>query len=112
MAAGGVVFLHGAGEAEGALLNEIQQIQALVLIALGQIHHQPQVGRDHLGFGPLTEAHGAALEIIEDAGRALAPGCAATLLQCSHGLHFAAQSELLLGGEQLMAANFTEIGTQ
>ena len=43
MASSGVVFLDGTGEAEGSLLNQIEKIQALALIALGQIHNKAKV---------------------------------------------------------------------
>ena len=112
MAAGGVVLLHGAGEADRALLNQIQQVQPLALIALGQIHHQAQVGRDHLLLGPLAGAQGAPLEIVVLAGRTTAAGDAATFLQGHHRLHLSPQGELLLRGEELVATDLTEKCTQ
>ena len=43
MAAGGVVFLHGTGQSEGSLLNQIEKVQAFALIALGKIDNQTKV---------------------------------------------------------------------
>ena len=107
MPASGVIFLHRPGEAQGALLNQIQQVKTLVLVTLGQVDHQPQVGRDHLVLGPLARFQGAALQIVEVTGGACSAGFAAALLQLGHGLHLAAQGELLLRGQQLMATNLT-----
>ena len=50
-AAGGVVFLNAPLEAEGALLHQIEQLHAAVLVFLGNGHHQAQVGLDHALLG-------------------------------------------------------------
>mgnify|MGYP003321941888 FL=1 len=59
MAAGGVVFLDGSGEAKGALLNQIEKIQTLALITLGQIDDKTKVGGNHLILGPFATANHA-----------------------------------------------------
>ena len=112
MAPGGVVFLDGPGQSQAAFLNQIQQIQPLVLIALGEVHHQAQIGRDHVLPGPLTKPHGAPFQDVVLTTRPLPSGVLAALLQEHQSLHLAAEGELLLGGQQLVATNRTEIGTQ
>ena len=112
MAPGGVVFLDGPGQSQAAFLNQIQQIQPLVLIALGEVHHQAQIGCDHVLPGPLTQPHGAPFQDVVLTTRALPSGVLAALLQHHQRLHLAAEGELLLGGQQLVATNLTEIGTQ
>ena len=57
VAAGGVEFLHGALEAQGALLDQIEQFQALALVFLGDADHQAQVGFHHALFGALAHTH-------------------------------------------------------
>ena len=106
MAAGGVVFLDRPGEAQGAFLDQVEQVQPLALVALGQVDHQAQVGRDHLGFGPLPEAHGAFFAIVVAAGFTDTTGAAAAFLELNEGLYLAAQGELLFGCEQLVTPNF------
>ena len=54
MASGWIVFLNGSCQPEGSLLDQIQKIEAFALIALGQVDHQPQIGRDHLILGSLA----------------------------------------------------------
>ena len=111
MAAGGVVFFDRPGEAQGAFLDQVQQVQPLALVALGQVDHQAQVGRDHLGLGPFAQAHGALFNIVVAAGFAATACIAAAFLQLNQGLNLAAQGELLFRCEQLVTPNFAQIGT-
>ena len=46
-----VELLDGAQEPEGALLDEVDHLDAAVLVAAGPVQHQAQVGRDHLLLG-------------------------------------------------------------
>ena len=52
-AAGGVVVLNGSLKADRALLDQVEQLQAPVLILAGHSHHQAQVGLDQPIAGPL-----------------------------------------------------------
>ena len=52
-----VELLHGADEAEVALLHEIEQRHAGALVALGDVHHEPQVRHDEHLLGVVAGAH-------------------------------------------------------
>ncbi len=44
----GVEAFHGPQQAQVALFDEVLQAEALAGVAAGDVHHQPQVGADHL----------------------------------------------------------------
>jgi len=54
-----VVFFHGAHEAGVAFLDEIEEFQATVVVALGDRDHEADVGLDHLVLGLFLVALGA-----------------------------------------------------
>ena len=112
MATGGVVFLHGPGQTEGPLLDEVQQIKTLALVTLGQVDHQAQVGGNHLIFGPLAHAHRALFDVVVAAGLADTTSHSAALMQVHHRLYLAAKHQLLLWCQQLVTTNFTQESTQ
>ena len=58
-AAGGIEFLNGSLQAKGALLHQIQQFHAPLLILLGHRYHQPKIGLDHvvLGTTSVSQCH-------------------------------------------------------
>jgi hypothetical protein len=82
------------------------------LVSLGQIHNKAQVGGDHLLFGTLAHPQDPSFQLVKLAMRSLAASESATLIQADHGLHLSSQGELLFWGEQLMASDLTEKGTQ
>ena len=77
-AAGGVVLLNAAFQAQGALLHQIKQLHAAVLILLGNRHHQAQVGLDHALFGAASMQQ-LALQIAWAHVEQLRPGLVAQL---------------------------------
>ena len=54
-----VELVHGAHEAERAFLHEIGHVDAAVLVPAGPVHHQPEVGGDHLLARGLVTRHHA-----------------------------------------------------
>ena len=56
-AAGGIEFFDRPFESQSALLHQIQQFHASVLVLLRDGHHQAQIGLDHpvTSFSPFTE---------------------------------------------------------
>ena len=109
---GGIELLHRAREPDRALLDQVEQIEALTLIALGEIDHQAQIRGDHLLFRPLPQAQDPPLDIAVVTGMALTSGQAAAFLQRHHRLHLATQGEFLLRSQKLMAADLAEKGTE
>src|SRR3954452_22840312 len=83
VAAAVVELLHGADEAQRALLDEVQEGQAAAQVALGDRHDEAQVGLDHLRLGD----HVAALDALGEVN-------------------------LLLRGEQRDASDRTQVETQ
>jgi len=53
-AASPVELLHGAHQAEGALLDEIEEGETATAVALRDRHHETEVGLDHLLLGRLV----------------------------------------------------------
>src|SRR2546421_5501499 len=49
-----VELLHGPDETERPVLDEVEQVHARALVALGPVHDQAQVGANHLRLGPLV----------------------------------------------------------
>src|SRR3954447_9880114 len=58
-----VELLRGADQAERALLDQVQERQALVAVVLGDRDHQAQVGLDHLLLGVEVAALDLAREV-------------------------------------------------
>ena len=112
MAAGGVVFLDGTGEAKGALLNQIEKIQTLALITLGQIDDKTKVGGNHLILGPFATANHAFFFIAVLTGWATPASQMTAFCDGDHRLNLPPHHEFLLWSEQLMATNFAEKSTQ
>ena len=112
MAAGGVVFLDGTGQAKGSLLNQIKQIQALALITLCQIDNQAKVGRNHLILGPFATANHTFFFIAVLTGRTTPASQMTAFCDGDHRLNLSPHHEFLLWSEQLMATNFAEKSTQ
>ena len=56
VAHGRIELVDGPFQTDGPFLNQIQQLQALVLILLGHAHHQAQVGGHHPVAGALAHA--------------------------------------------------------
>ena len=96
MATGRVVFLHRPGQPQGALLDEIEQIQAFALIALGQVDNHAKVGRNHLILSPFAPTYDYFLFIAVLAGRTAASSELARLSDDDHRLNLPAQHEFLL----------------
>ena len=63
IAPGWIEFLHSTLKTEGALLNQVKQLQALALIFLGNADHQTEVGLHHALFGAATDPQKTAYEI-------------------------------------------------
>ena len=57
-------LVHGLHEADVALLDQVQELQATVGVALGDADHEAQVGLDELGLGAAADALGT-LEPVE-----------------------------------------------
>ena len=79
MPPGRVVLLHRPGQPQGSLLDQVQQVEALALVALGEIDDQAQIGRDHLLLGPFPQPDRPPLHIAEITGRAIATSLGTTL---------------------------------
>ena len=61
-----IEFVHRLHQADIAFLNEIQELQAAVGVALGDGNHQPEVGFDQLFLGEV----GVLLAALDDLQRA------------------------------------------
>ena len=54
-----VELVHGAHEPEGALLHQVGHVHAPVLVPPRPVHHQPQVGGNHLLARSIISGHDA-----------------------------------------------------
>jgi hypothetical protein len=63
-------------------------------------------------LGSFPDPQNAAFQVIKLTEGALASSLLASFMEAHHGLHLSSEGELLLRGEELMASNFTEKGTQ
>ena len=88
MSPGWIVFLNGSGQPECAFLDQVEEVEAFALVALGEIHNQPEVGRDHLILGLFTAFDRALFIIAVLAGGAAAAREMAAFGQAHHGLNF------------------------
>jgi hypothetical protein len=73
-AALGVELLHRADQAEVALLDQVEQRQAAVEIAPGDLHHQAQVAHDHALAGGAVPLLGQARVVAAGATHRSGPG--------------------------------------
>src|ERR1039458_10822520 len=46
-------LVHRPHQADVALLDQVQKLQPAIVVALGNAHHQPQVGLDQFALGGL-----------------------------------------------------------
>ena len=99
MTSGGVVLLHGTGQAEGPFLNEIEEIEAFALITLGKIDNQPKVGGNHLIFCSFSATNDGFVFIAEFAGLSLSTSELAGFCDGNHRLNLPPQHEFLLWGQ-------------
>src|ERR1700722_18365636 len=58
-------LVHRAHHADVALLDQVDQLEAVILVLLGDAHHEPQVRLHELAFRPL----GVALGLVDGAQR-------------------------------------------
>ena len=102
VATGGVELLNGPFQAQGTLLDQIQQLQAFALIFLGNAHHQAQVGFHH----PLLGAAANTNQFLFAGG---VGGFLALLHQRHHGLNLVPQLDLLRRSQQWNPADTREV---
>src|SRR3954453_18015745 len=112
VALGVVELLHRADQTEVALLDEVQEGHAAAGVALGEGHHEPEVGLDELALGDLP----VALDQVELAADGLGElelaevGLAQLLGGEQAGLDPLRELDLLLGVEQRDPADLLEVG--
>jgi hypothetical protein len=88
VAPGGVELLDGPLQAQGTLLNQVEQLQPLALIFLGNADDKTQVGFHHPLLGAAADANQLFLTIAV----VFAP---IFLHQSHHHLHLIAEFDLL-----------------
>ena len=104
VAAGRVKFLDRALEAEGPLLDQIEELEAFALVFLGNADDEAQVGLHHPLFGALAHTHD--LLFMRCIGVAFV-----FFGKPHHGLHLIAQFNLFGGRQQRNPANGREVPT-
>ena len=105
---GGIELLDSTLQAEGALLNQVEQFQTFALIFLGNADHKTKVRLHHPLFGAATDPQETALcrgefSILELTGTVFGEG--------HHGLHLIAQLDFFSWGEEWNSADGGEIPT-
>ena len=113
VALGVVELLDRADQAEVALLDQVQERHPAAGVALGQRHHQPQVGLQQVVLGALAVARRSSAGRAAAAGRASrSPSSrgAQPLGGVEPGLDPLGELDLLLGVEQRDLADLLEVG--
>ena len=108
VATGGVKFLNGSLQAQGTLLNQVEQLKTFALIFLGNTDNQAEVRLHHSLFGTATDPQHPALLAVE-----------LTLFKCSfsilgeghHRLDLVAEFNFFGGGQQRNATDRCQIPT-
>ena len=114
VALGVVELLHGLDQAQVALLDQVQEQHTAAHIALGDGHHQAEVGLSQLLLGLFT---GLDLLfqlrqlVLRDGVSTLLLRLRQTLLRLAAGGHDGGQLHLLIGGEQRDLADLLEVHT-
>ena len=113
IALGVVELLHGLDQAQIALLDQIQKQHTAAHIALGDGHHQTQIGLGQLLLGLL-----AGLDLLFQLGHlrlrdglAVRLGLRHTRLGLAAGGHNGGQLHLLIGGQQGHLADLLQVHT-
>jgi hypothetical protein len=112
-ALGVVELLHGADQAEVALLDEVQQGHAATGVALGQRHDQPEVGLEQVVARGVAVAHDRAQVggVLAGELAALLGGGVQHVLGEHARLDAPRQVDLLRRGEQRRLADAVEVHT-
>ena len=113
IALGVVELLHGLDQAQIALLDQVQEQHTAAHIALGDGHHQTQIGLGQLLLGLL-----AGLDLLFQLdhlrlrdGLAVRLGLRHTRLGLAAGGHNGGQLHLLIGGQQGHLADLLQVHT-
>ena len=112
VALGVVELLDRADQTEVALLDQVEQVEATALVALGQRHDQAQVGLEQVPLGAVAVADDLG-QVALDRRRELEAllGDLAQLLAAEQaGLDALGEVDLLDGGQQRDPADLAEVG--
>ena len=106
-----VEFLHGLDQAQVALLDQVQEQHAPAHIALGDGHHQTQVGLDQLFFGffPGLQLRLGLGQLLIGQGQLPGLHLGQPLLGGVPGGHGGGQPDLLVAGQQGHLADLLQI---
>ena len=107
-ALGVVELLHGADEAQVALLDEVQEEHAAARVALGQGDHQSQVGLQQVVLGPLAVL-GHPVQLATQLGRQVVALLGQAVLGVKTGLDALGELDLLLGVQQRDLTDLLEV---
>ncbi len=107
-ALGVVELLHRADQAQVALLDQVQERQAVAGVALGQRDDQPQVGLQQVLLGP-APVDGEGLQVTALGRGQLGVRVGQQVIGVEPGLDPLGELDLLLGVEQRNLADLVEV---